>query len=644
MSDSHGGGPRFIISIDYGTTYTGAAWILTTTGSPKIEDINVVMKWPGGNEPKVPSVITYSNNTGEQWGYGIGDNAYVIEWTKLQLERPSRFDALQVLLETLQSAEQLDFSERNAARELPRHLGKTPADVMTDYLTCVAEVVRQDIRRSKDEEVLKKFPIDLVITHPAIWDARARNATFRAVVKAFDYVFEMSDLPRGNVRLVTESEACAQYTRHEKDMGTLRKGDCFIVVDAGGGTVDLVSYRVDAVSPNFKVSRVTEVSSGRYGAVCIDEYFLRTFLPECLGREEYERFKAVGTQGKEHASGAHMVLRRGERMVLPKFQTFKHSFKGRLGPGEAGVPAIKIELPEGIGEYVDMANNIEDGKIRVTTEHMEEMFKKSVDGTLNLIKQQVLQIDHVHLKAKAIFLSGGFSRSEYLYRRVRSLARSWRLQVLRGEDSWTAVVKGATLMGLGIGCELPPPNSSCPYHIGVVIAERFASYSHEECQKYTDTFDNVHRAKDNIKWVVAKDDLVTPHEGIEKKVKIVHKVTRTGKKAGRVAVVLSCHVNTGQAPSQLSQLLETYDVTRQIINLDYDLGSIPESDRRNCFKSVTDPNTSMTYHRVEMQLEISVTMASGVRLDLMTGCRDDFLGNTGREGHRLAAWSSPQEV
>jgi hypothetical protein len=114
-------------------------------------------------------------------------------------------------------------------------------------------------------------------------------------------------------------------------------------------------------------------------------------------------------------------------------------------------------------------------------------------------------------------------------------------------------------MGLGLGSELPAPNSSCPYHIGVVLAERFTSYAHEECQKYTDTFDNVPRARDNIKWVVAKDDLVTPHEGIEKKVKIVHKVTPTGKKAGRIEVVLSCHANTGEAPSRLSRLLETHD-------------------------------------------------------------------------------------
>jgi hypothetical protein len=33
---------------------------------------------------------------------------------------------------------------------------------------------------------------------------------------------------------------------------------------------------------------------------------------------------------------------------------------------------------------------------------MEEMFKESVDGTLNLIIQQQVQIDHIHLKAKVL--------------------------------------------------------------------------------------------------------------------------------------------------------------------------------------------------------------------------------------------------
>lgn len=55
-------------------------------------------------------------------------------------------------------------------------------------------------------------------------------------------------------------------------------------------------------------------------------------------------------------------------------------------------------------------------------------------------------------------------------------------------------------MGLGVGCEKPPLVTSAPYHIGVILAERFASYYHQEDQRYTDSFDGIERAKDHIKW------------------------------------------------------------------------------------------------------------------------------------------------
>ncbi len=183
--------PRFVISIDYGTTYTGklnipgeglctfsflylttqgVAWILTTGNTPRLEDINVVTNWPTGElRPKVPSLFTYTENPGEQWGYGIGDNAHVISWNKMKLEKPSRLEAIKTLLKTLEPAEQLAFDPLSASRnQVQPHLAKTPEDILGDYLVRVATVVRQDIRNKRDEAVLKKFPIDLVITHPAV--------------------------------------------------------------------------------------------------------------------------------------------------------------------------------------------------------------------------------------------------------------------------------------------------------------------------------------------------------------------------------------------------------------------------------------------------------------------------------------------
>ncbi|KAI3339486.1 hypothetical protein F4824DRAFT_45665 [Ustulina deusta] len=632
--------PRFVISIDYGTTYTGVAWILTTGNTPRLEDINVVTNWPTGElRPKVPSLFTYTENPGEQWGYGIGDNAHVISWNKMKLEKPSRLEAIKTLLKTLEPAEQLAFDPLSASRnQVQPHLAKTPEDILGDYLVRVATVVRQDIRNKRDEAVLKKFPIDLVITHPAIWDARARNATFRAASKAFMKEFEIPNLPPSSpsyVMLATESEACAQYIMNHKYIDNLRKDDCFIVLDAGGGTVDLVSYKVDAVSPNFATTRVTDVSSGRHGATNIDNNFLKIFLPEKLGDQEYEKFLKLGGGHGEHRSGAHTVLRPGEKRMLDKFLTIKEDFKGKPGPGQSPIIGY-IDLPEDIGLVDNRSNGILDGRLSITGDDMEEMFRSSVDGTLELIRQQRTLIGEHGLDLKWIFLSGGFSRSRYLARKVGDLAKRYGLRVMQGDDSWTAVVKGATLMGLGVSCEQPPHNSGAPYHIGVVLAEQFASYFHQEHQRYADTFDNVFRAKDHIKWVVAKGDLVTPHEQITKTVKIVQKINPKGKKAGRVRVILSSHDRTSEHLSQLNPLAENHDITRETVNLDYDLGNIPDTVRRNCYKRIIDPQTGKTYDRVEMQLLVAVSVAGDISLDLRAGATEDYWGNTAREGYRLA--------
>ncbi|KAI1349090.1 hypothetical protein F5Y01DRAFT_327762 [Xylaria sp. FL0043] len=632
-------GPRFVIGIDYGTTYTGIAWVLTTGNAPSLEDINVVMNWPPGEQqPKVPSLITYTEHRGAGWGYGIGYDAHVLSWTKMKLETPSRREAIENLCQMLEPAEDHAFNPRDASRNHShRHLTKTPEEVLTDYLAKVAAVVRQDIRNKKDEVVLTKFPIDLVITHPAIWDARARNTTFRAASKAFTREFDIYDLPPSKVMLATEPEACAQYIMSDESVNYLKKGDCFIVVDAGGGTVDLVSYMVEAVSPKFKPRRITDASSGRYGAANIDKCFLKTFLRRRLGEEEYQKLLALGGSRGDYDGGEHTMLRPVEKGMSAKFTALKEEFKGKPGPGEDPIIG-HIDLPDGIGEYDNPSQGLQHGMLAITGDDMEEMFEESVHGTLELIRQQRDLIGQCGLDLKWIFLSGGFSRSRYLHREVRRLAQENELRVVQGEDSWTAVAKGAVLIGLGVDCEPPPPNVSAPYHIGVVLAERSANYPYLEQQRYIDSFDNVVRVKDHIKWVVSKGDLVTPHEQIVKKVKIVHKITPRGKKAGRVRVVLSTHDGN------------SHDIYREGLNnqetvqLDYDLGKIPDSDRKNCYVNITDSRTGRTYNKVEMQLEITVSVNGFIFLDLRAGTVDDFLGRAGREGYRLAYWQKAYEL
>jgi molecular chaperone DnaK (HSP70) len=57
------------------------------------------------------------------------------------------------------------------------------------------------------------------------------------------------------VRLIKEPEAAALWTTKKLDVA-INSGDVFVVCDAGGGTVDLVSYEVQTTSPKLQVKEV----------------------------------------------------------------------------------------------------------------------------------------------------------------------------------------------------------------------------------------------------------------------------------------------------------------------------------------------------------------------------------------------------
>lgn len=58
-----------------------------------------------------------------------------------------------------------------------------------------------------------------------------------------------------------------------------------MIVDAGGGTVDLITYRVDTLHPKFKIEEAVAGTGGACGAAFLDERFQR-LLVTTLGQED----------------------------------------------------------------------------------------------------------------------------------------------------------------------------------------------------------------------------------------------------------------------------------------------------------------------------------------------------------------------
>lgn len=60
--------------------------------------------------------------------------------------------------------------------------------------------------------------------------------------------------------MVTEPEAAAIYATkylQETKQVVLKQNDCFVLCDAGGGTVDVVSYQVQGIEPSFNIAQLS---------------------------------------------------------------------------------------------------------------------------------------------------------------------------------------------------------------------------------------------------------------------------------------------------------------------------------------------------------------------------------------------------
>lgn len=211
------------------TSYSGVSWAVN--GGNKV--VRVINDWPNPasdleTSDKVPTKISYENGKPARWGYAVELKEDCFRWFKLLLDPKNKIG---------QSSEAVTTSLK-----LLRSLNKRVEDVAADYLRLLWQYTKADIAKARGVDWESNYTVKVVLTVPAIWSHEAKDRTMKIAKNA--------DLP-SQIDLVSEPEAAALAVLKEKnkDGETLKVGDCFVVCDAGGGTVDLISYKICKVSP-----------------------------------------------------------------------------------------------------------------------------------------------------------------------------------------------------------------------------------------------------------------------------------------------------------------------------------------------------------------------------------------------------------
>ncbi|OQE16192.1 hypothetical protein PENSTE_c025G09627 [Penicillium steckii] len=232
---------------------------------------------------KVPTVLAYHNND-TRWGYQVNDLEESVRGFKLLLDK----------------SKDIKFRPAIESEILIQKMSQPPVRFAGEYLNKIVSHAKSILGRRVLGKSMNSMDIHYIVTVPAVWSDKAKDLTMQAAT--------LADMPQNNLYLLSEPEAAAVYTIRAIQPNSIAKGDTFIVCDAGGGTVDLITYRITQTEP-VRMEEIVEGAGEVCGSVLLDDAF-EAYLSDTIGKKIYD---ALSDDNKRHA------LRRWQVDIKPSY-------------------------------------------------------------------------------------------------------------------------------------------------------------------------------------------------------------------------------------------------------------------------------------------------------------------------------------
>ncbi|KAK4894806.1 hypothetical protein LTR27_006927 [Elasticomyces elasticus] len=395
---------KLLVAVDFGTTFSSVAFALSKKSSEQ-----EVLTWYGDgvlSGEDVPTVLSYHEDTDPgkgpyKWGF--------------QVDAEEQHEGLVTRYEWFKLSLNPGLEDSGLARQYPletRYNNEAHCEALiVDYLKALKSNFDEFI--AMRPKVLASIPQEYIITVPAIWSDKAKDITKQCAVRAG------MAARKGDIRMIKEPEAAGIYALDSMKDIALRVNDTFVLCDAGGGTVDLISYTVAALLP---APSLTEAAQGT-GSCCGGSFLNRMF-------EQYldKKFADYPDFDKDLKAG-----------VMKNFETrLKRTFMGDISKSYY-IPVRGFRDSRRLG--------ISGGYLNVPGRDLQRMFKEVIDEIIFLV---LAQIRATAKRVKSVLLAGGFGQSNYLRvqlaEAVRSVQRDITVETIRHSN--TAIVRGALLRSL----------------------------------------------------------------------------------------------------------------------------------------------------------------------------------------------------
>lgn len=468
---------KIVIGIDFGTTYSGVSWAENTNP----DKINPIRQWPDATGrqdfDKVPSEMVYLPNGEFKWGYQVNSDAIrntgkVLQYMKLLLD-PSQEAINRTRGVILADPLGLDLIKAS----LPDN--KQPVDVVADYLRAIKSHALEVLSKNFGEGFWKVIPVEFHLTIPAVWSESAKALSLKAANLAGIGPGEQDELV-----LIAEPEAAALYCLTDLHHGLLQPGEIFVVVDCGGGTVDLVSYKVLEREPKLKVKEVA-VGGGLCGSVFLNRRF-ESFVRRRIGDERVDLMIAKG---------------RPYRKMMADFDgRLKRVFRDTEDQS-----VLDCDVP-GVPNSVMMG--VEDEYMELRRSDMREIFNPVLGEIFKLVQEQISSVDTGDEgQVSTILLVGGFGSSPYLFKKLKEFVFETyprrNIQFLQPANAWSAIAQGAVICGLQ---SVKIESRRARRNYGVSCRPHFIPGIHDIKDRYFCETEQVFKCRHQMEWYVSQGE------------------------------------------------------------------------------------------------------------------------------------------
>ncbi|RHZ51804.1 Hsp70 family protein [Aspergillus thermomutatus] len=531
---------QFIVAVDFGTTFSAVAYTVLRPGEERtLVDIHqvscianyddvaesvrgLIMEvptetcYPLGtrdlllrNEPAqarfgemmdVDAAVTTAPTDTDQifrWGFSVHEHFRLPDADRRNFQRVTRS---KLLLDKTDCTRELREQLQVTAKELEA-LG-----IITNGMDLIVDFLRHLLAHTKAQLIRShgfndNDSVEWVLCVPVVWRRRAVRKMQDALAEASHRSLFGRTISNSveNLYIVSEPEAAAACVL--ASTREIKAGDTFMILDAGGGTVDAVIYKLRNTEPLQMEKEAVKPE----GALCGSSYLNERFEEILRDRLRDETYLASPTAG----TGKKITI---EGIIASKVCEFETRVKRNCDIMDRNFTGHPFFI-QGLKE--NQAKKFTDNRMRLDKNDFITIFRPCLEGVSKLMLKQLESARRSGIIVKKILLIGGFAASPSLHRYIEATLakRSIDIGVLRPDIPETAVACGAVLRALNR--ELGPVRiiQSSYGYLRTEPWDPDAIEAHRSSRpKQADPNDGDLYVKNTIHWFLKKGDEVPPFD------------------------------------------------------------------------------------------------------------------------------------